>query len=460
MPNRTKTYTWLFAALLLHYLVLCFFAHPIADDLTYSYKTMAWGYWHTQQYEFLNWNGRYFSNLILLANPMVWGSLMGYRAAAFILILLIPITFYFTLSTFNFNKQERLLGALALTALFLCTMPDIAEGIYWYTGAMTYVLASLLTLVYISLVSLYLQQRFILNRYLHGIKCIILLFIIAGFNEVNTLLLIAGHLLVLLFIWKDKKLRTTLFVFNALAILFSLLMILAPGNAVRSSFFTNNHNIIHSLYMSCLQVVRFFCMWVFFPPMLLAGMLFISIGHRLYMQSSLFKQLADIKLWQAFTLLCLIIFLSVFPAYWGTGILGQHRTLNTACFFFIPVWLLFVFILSKHIRALRQLNAMPERYQHYFIILFIACILVSGNSGKALIELGSGDISDYSTQVAERENKLSHTKEKTISLPAIAFHPSCLFVLDISPDPSDGVNKSYAVYYKLNTVKMVAEAKP
>ncbi len=457
MPNRTKTYTWLFAALLLPYLVLCAFAQPVADDLTYSFKTMTWGYWQAQQHDFMFWNGRYISNAILLANPMVWGFLSLYRLAALVLIILIPVTFYFFLSAlFNklFSSQQKQVGALAFSALFLCTMPDLAEGIYWYTGAMTYVLASLLTLVYISLVVLYVQQRFILNRFIHSIKCIVLLFIIAGFNEVNTLLLIAGHLLVLFFIWKDKVLRRTLLIFGVLAILFSLLMILSPGNAQRGSFFTNNYNTSHSLYMSCAQVVRFFGKWAFFPPMLLAGIMFIPIGQRLYMQSTLFKQLADIKLWQVIALLCGIIFLCVFPAYWGTGILGQHRTLNTACFFFIPVWLLFAFILSKHIGALRQLNNMPERFQHYFIILFIACIFVSGNSGWGLIELASGKISDYSQQMTLREQLLKSSKEKTIAVPTITSRPASLFVLDISANPDDGVNKSYAVYYKLDSVKI------
>lgn len=457
MQSRIKTYTWLLAALLLPYVALCFFAHPVADDLTYSYKTMAWGYWQAQQHEFSYWNGRYFSNLILLANPMVWGSIDLYRVAALMLILLIPIVVYLTLSVFfskEFSQRQRILGALVLSALFLCITPDIAEGIYWYTGAMTYVLACLFTMLYISLVGLYQQQRFIITKTIHWSLLTISLFICLGFNEVNTLLLIAGHVVAILLSYKEKHLRSILFILTGLTVLFSLVMVLAPGNAQRSSFFSNNHQVTHSLYMSCLQVGRFFITWVSSPVLLLASLLFLPLGQKLYEQSPLFQKLTDVKLWKAFIALCAIIFLSVFPAYWGTGILGQHRTLNTACFFFIPAWLCFVFIAAKQFNVLKQVYNPSTKIYHYLTLFFIACMFLLGNGGKALIELGSGEANVYSNEMSQREGILKTTHEKVVAIPTIIHRPTCLFILDISDDPNNGVNRSYEVYYKIDTIQL------
>lgn len=390
---------------------------------------------------------------------MVWGSVMAYKLAAVALILLTPVTFYFFLSAFfknEFSALQKLIGALAFTLLYFGLMPDIAEGIYWYTGAMTYVLANLLTLVYISFVAMYLQKRYIINRFIHGLKCIALLFIVIGFNEVNTLILIAGHAIVLMAIRKEKSLRPALFILSVLTTLFALIMILAPGNAQRGSYFTENYHMLHSLGMSVLQVARFFVKWVAFPPLLLASVLFIPIGQKLYGQSAFFRQLCGIKLWQVFLMLCGIIFLCVFPAYWGTGILGQHRTLNTASFFFIPVWFLFVFIAAKQFGATNYAIAVPVKMQHMLVLIFMACLLFSGNSGSAIIELGSGEAYKYTAEMDARTTLLENAKAqnlKKLIMPSIKNRPACLFVLDASADPGNGINTSYAVYYGINTIE-------
>jgi hypothetical protein len=458
MLKGTKSYTCLFVLLFIPYVVLCFFAHPVADDFGYTQKTLGWGFWQAQQHDFFYWNGRYASNALLLANPMVWGSFTMYRLSALVLILLTPLCFYFFLSAIFrqlFSTSQKLLGALAFSVLYFGIMPDISEGLYWFTGAMTYVLANLLTIVYISLVALYLQKRFIVNQFIHALKCIVLLFIVIGFNEVNTLVLIIGHLVVLLALRKEKQLLTTILILTLLTIAFSLIMILAPGNAQRGSFFTGNYHIVHSLYMTGLQIIRFFLKWISFPPLLLASLLFIPIGQKLYDTSSLFQKLAGLKLWQVFFLLCLIIFLCVFPAYWGTGILGQHRTLNTACFFFILLWLVFVFILSKRFNITQHVLAMPDKMKYWVTIIFITCLLISGNSGRALFEFGTGQITGFNNELNERYTKLETAKQqgiKSVTLPTLKNRPTSLFVLDIQSGCDHWMNKSYALYFKVEQV--------
>jgi hypothetical protein len=458
MPKGIKSYTWLFALLFIPYIVLCFFPHPVADDFGYAQKTLGWGFWQAQQHDFFYWNGRYASNALLLANPMVWGSFIIYRLSAFGLILLMPICFYFFLSAIFrqlFSTPQKLLGALAFSVLYFGIMPDISEGLYWFTGAMTYVFANLLTIVYISLVTLYLQKRFIVNRFIHALKCIVLLFIVIGFNEVNTLTLIVGHLIIFIALRKEKQFRPTLLLLSILTIAFSLIMILAPGNIQRGSFFTENYHIIHSLYMTGLQIIRFFLKWISFPPLLLASLLFIPIGQKLYDSSPLFQKLANLKLWQTFFLLCLTIFLCVFPAYWGTGILGQHRTLNTACFFFILLWFVFVFILSKRFNIAPHVLAMPGKMQHWVTVIFIACLLLSGNSGRALFEFGTGQITGFINELNERYAKLEAAKQqgiKSVTLPTLKNRPTSLFVLDIQPGCDHWMNRSYALYFKVDTV--------
>jgi len=348
------------------------------------------------------------------------------------------------------------MSALALSVLYFGIMPDLAEGLYWLTGAITYQLGNMLTIIYIGIVALFLQKKFIFNKPFHSLLCFLMLFISIGFNEVNTLILISIHVLVLFLLRKELNIRPTLLLLSAFAILFSLIMILAPGNAARGDFFTNNYNILYSLKMTALQMIRFFLKWASFPPLLLASVLFIPIGQMLFEQSPIFRKMAEIKIWQCFTLLCLMIFLCVFPAYWGTGILGQHRTLNAACFFFILIWFLFIFILSKRFNLVQY--TIPAKLNNFVTLLFIACLLISGNSGIALLELGNGEICSFNTEMNERYTKLESAKQqgmKSVTLPTLKNRPASLFVLDIKPGYNNLVNRTYAIYFGIDTVKAV-----
>ncbi|MGP8217723.1 MAG: DUF6056 family protein [Bacteroidia bacterium] len=446
-------YIALFALLLIPYIILCYFAQPIADDLTYTVKTLHRGYLPAQLQDYFFWNGRYASNVLVLANPLIWGSLTCYRLAALALILLTPLSFYFFLSAWlgkSLSPRQKLLGALAFSALYFCIMPDLSEGIYWFTGSVTYQFGNIVAITYIGLATLYVQKRYIINGIFHASLCFLMLLIAIGFNEVLTLMLIVGHFIIYPLFRKDAELRPILAWMCVFSLLFSLIMILAPGNVQRGGYFTGNYQIIHPLWMSALQVIRFFAKWVSSPALLLASLLFIPIGQKLYKESPIFRKLAALKLWQAFAILCIIIFLCVFPPYWGTGILGQHRTLNTACFFFIIAWFLFIFI------AFKQYDfRLTTAHLRLITFLFIACLLLTGNSGRALIDLGNGKVSRFANEMDDRMTVLETAQKqqaKTVSLPTIQDRPSGIFVIDISDNPNNGINKSYAEYYGIEKV--------
>jgi hypothetical protein len=85
-------------------------------------------------------------------------------------------------------------------------------------------------------------------------------------------------------------------------------------------------------------------------------------------------------IWLAAGLL-LVIPAAVFPAYWETGLLGQHRTVNTAYFAFLVLWFTATAIWvagdGRHAHALRQFS---NQFRVPLAILLLAALAVTHNS--------------------------------------------------------------------------------
>jgi hypothetical protein len=153
-----------------------------------------------------------------------------------------------------------------------------------------------------------------------------------------------------------------------------------------------------------------------------------------------------------------VIFLSAFPAYWSTGILGQHRTVNSAYFFFLVLWFMNLtvwvnFLMDKKITA--NVSNFAERY---FSVLFIVMVLfsfITGNGYVAVGDLLSGRTKNFDRQIEQRYEKLQMARQhpdKACLLDSLQNKPASLFVLDISADENDWVNRGMAAYYGIGAV--------
>ncbi|MBK9060272.1 MAG: hypothetical protein IPL81_10495 [Flavobacteriales bacterium] len=113
----------------------------------------------------------------------------------------------------------------------------------------------------------------------------------------------------------------------------AVLMYFAPGNAVRGGMFADTHLLWRSLGMSALQAVRFIGTWVLSPALLAFSVLYIPVHRYLLEHVPAMKNVRRLSRWIIALLPFSLVMASTFPAYWGTGLLGQHRTVNVACLF-------------------------------------------------------------------------------------------------------------------------------
>ena len=427
------------------------YAHPMADDFSYARKDLSAGLHAAAAWEYAHWNGRYTSNLLVLAGPLRNGldRLTTYRLVPVLLILGTWLSASLLLRAFPFAGAWRpaLTGGLLWTALFSHAMPDIGEGWYWYTGAVTYQLAVIIALLHATLLIRLHRAREALTL----AAAAVLLFVAIGFNEVIMALLLLLHLG--LVAWHRRvhgRVPGWAWALLAVAIAGALLVLLAPGNAGRGAHFPMRHRPLPSLGMSLVQTARFCLVWLSSPAVLATGLLFL-LGH-----DALRQRFPALRRWEgppwpwAVLAVPAVVFACVFPAYWSTGVLGQYRTLNMACFLFLPLLAMALHAWRMQADAPRKLVPQLAKAPVAAALLgFVLIGLVFLRNGRR----ANGDLFGGRAALTDRELRARHVlladpnAGDTVLVPGLTDPARSLCVFDVQQDPGWIQNADYALWF-------------
>jgi hypothetical protein len=268
---------------------------------------------------------------------------------------------------------------------------------------------------------------------------------------VMTVLLAAGHVLFFFLTWKKIRGVNFAVILTIVAVAGIILMATAPGNKIREGYFPAKHQLLHSILYSFLQTGRFAGLWLLSVPLWLATLLYFPLAKRIKLPDSFRIN----PIFSAFILLA-IIFCCAFPAYWGTGILGQHRTLNTACFVFLLYWFFNLHAIAGHIKQ----SLLDKIYGNVSLVkvlpvLLVLSVFLFGNGFTSTGDLISGRASGFDKEVEVQNSMLLDCKQQGIvscRIPFIKTKPESIFVLDIQPDSSHWINFDLAAFYGLKYV--------
>jgi hypothetical protein len=451
-------YCILLVFLCLPYLFLFTYIHPAGDDFTYAFLGKKSDFLNAWMDEYNLWNGRYFSNFLVLNNPLTYThiGLIEYRIILFLIYLTLLFSLFYFFKTF-LNKVYTFISCLFLVLLFnllyLTQMPTLAEGMYWYTGVVTYQLGIIFTLLYLSFFYNYINETYLLaNKYIHIVSLITFLFAIIGSNEVLMILILVFHSILLIVVYKkNKKLRRVFSLFFTLISLLSLVVYFAPGNKIRETYFIGvSHRFWFSMSFSLLQCVRFVFEWLNNGAIIMLSILFIPINNILTQRVYLFRNNFFLSPWISLFSLFAVIFCCVFPAYWSTGILGQHRTINVAYFFFIILWFVNLSIWINNYPTF--FNHIRTKYTFSLTILCFVMLMTTRNNRGAIKDIGSGNCSAFNQELKQRYsclNRINPNSNKVIYLDTLTAKPVSIFIYDIRNDPNYFPNLGYQRYWHL-----------
>ncbi len=465
MNNKRNTIL-LFVFLLVYigiHLYLSQYTNPIADDFSYSMKCKNSTLFHEWIGDYLTWNGRYTSNIIVFLNPLAFHSFLGYKIIPLILFLFLFISIYGLLKNVlktSLNTFQIINTSLILLALYLHQMPTIAEGFYWYTGAVTYTLGSILFIQYLSLFYSYSQKEYLVSRHVHFFILALISIITAGFNEVIMLeMLFMSILLSYLFFKRKHPLIIDSLYLLIVALIGFATVYFAPGNSIRESYFNNKHHIFFSIGYSFLQTGRFILKWTASIPLIIISIIYYEWNIKLSEKLKLFSHSFYLTIPESIIILLSVVFICIFPTYWSTGMLGQYRTVNVAYFLFLFMWFINLTVCfnayKTHAKKYLTINKTPKILLY---IVFICATMFTKNGQTVLNDLISGKAQNYNTQMIKRYTiikKAIDENSDTIYFDSIKNPPSSLFVLDITNDPHHWINFTYATYFSAENKKII-----
>lgn len=453
--------------ILLPFFVLSCFNHPSCDDFWFYSQVKDYGFWGSQKWSYFKWSGRYFSNFIINLNPLMYHSFIGYKLFCIPMIIMLLYSLYYFMNAIGFDflsRRAKSVFSLMILSIYLYKMPSIAQGIYWVPGAIFYLLPNIFTLIFFSFLIQLLKDKDKLPRLTSIVIAILLLFFTVGSNEISMcLLVLLLYFSIILDFLINGKVDKKLLLMVICATAFSLIVILAPGNTIRSERFaeygqTNQHLLIFSLYSSIKDTIHFTSSWLLGTPIVIFTFIFLPIGskiarHLIKKNNNLF-QLHPLIVFCGF--LCIITF-SFFPGYWSSGGRPPLRTINVTYFYFILGWfyLIQVTITFCKKRYNYSFSKLPQ-YVWAFIILSIGIYIGSNNFNNVKIayyDLIKGSAYQYNEEMNDRYEFLNGNCENC-TIKKIKNHPRTLFFYDAKDDESDYVNMSMSKFFNKKSIKV------
>ena len=439
----------LLIAALAPYILLCFYALPYADDFCYAWSS-AEPISFTARFmkQYMGWSGRYSAHVLLCTHPLASGQMLYYHLADLISLLSVAFAFIIFFWSVRSAFLNGLVIGLTVLLFYLCYMPQLSDGVYWYTGVCNYELSSVCFILHLSLLILWYRSEGI-TKVISFLLASLLLIASIGFNEVGAALIPSYYFftVVILYLAKKKNMVPDT-AFSAAAILFCIatisfgFLVLAPGNHVRSHQFHTHFEFLHSVLFGGLQTVRFTAIWIFTIPAVLFSLLIVSKADQLP-DTPVFR--FDHRLILGF--IVFTVFMSAFLPYFTTGILGQHRTINYSFFYTILLWMWWLISVSKQY-TLYEKPALQFISLNWFAIA-VACIILmvfTGNGGKIVRDLRADTFTAYSREYYQRESEIIHHPE--IPIGPLTHTPQSLMIVDAQTDTTYWVNRAIWLYTK------------
>lgn len=460
---------------------LSFYNHPSADDFSYSEYTCQEFRKHksaarliqaaakTSRHYWNTWQGLYTSAFILSLQPAIFGE--RYYALTGILMLAIIFAGNVILASYLIRRvlggewlQGIAVGCM-MSFLMVQWMPSFVEGLYWFNGAMNYVLFFSLTEALICAAIHVGAAKNPKSSALCLAGTSLLGVLIAGGNHVTAfmeILFLAGISLCGFCFRAVHRLRWNLIPLAASVAGF-VLNVISPGTKIRQEYF-EKPGIVFTVKEAVLKGLDYINGWIGISLIVCILALLPVIYGIVY----------QFRLNTGFRFPCplLVCVLSVgficamfCPPLYAMGNLGAGRLLNIVYFAFIALMFFNVFYLCGWVQEALVLSSSrrePDKRLSgaWCVTALCLCLgmgLASGNESGMFFATGmllDGTAAQYSQEAFVRHEQLLAGEGKAVEVEAYSVWPPLLFFDDITVNPKDWKNRAVRDYYGLKSVKI------
>ncbi len=463
---------------ILPFFILCWYAHPSADDFLQANDVSKHGHLGYFKYMYFHWTGRYAAMVgWSFFNPVSYGNdKAGYGLICLLMLVLLLVALVLLLRALlrgaGLNIQQLGLAGAAAMLLYVYQLPSTAECFYWLTSTFNYLMPGILLLLALTAFTRYVQTGPTPFRYRAAVA--ILLILVVGCNET----IAVPIFLTVWFFGLLESSRQRRLVGWEIVLAVSVgctVAFLAPGNTVRMQ---EEQVVSPGVFKSILLIINFvtYCLvnWLGNGILMVVTLLLVPAFARL-------AQLPELPLNRLIRYPILLTLLV--PAFLAAGMLsvvwvsGHHpppRALNLLYLCFLITWMLAAYAWVRH--TVQKNGPAAVR-----LPAFVRCSLLAwlpftlftdydhhlrdpgyrvstNNTLLAYRDLFRGRAKRYNQQLTARYQHLRSTPTSDVRVDVLEDPPGIIFFSDIGENKDNWDNRAYAEFFRQKSI--TAKAAP
>ncbi len=459
VANATAVLLFLLACIPL--LCLSLYNHPsAADDYCFADTAVRYGFWPAQNYYYNGWTGRYFSNMLVHANPLVWGWYDGFKLIPVLAVTALLSALFTLVSELlrGESLKNRLLTTGVLFFLIVLALQSVVEAFFWTAAIATYTVPTVLTIYLLAVMLHWYRKPVGLDKWLTVVWAGFLVFASIGSGETNLILLlllllaIAGYRLLF-----QRTFDPFLVFLVIVALASSWLLFRAPGNAVRMGGNPHSGELVKSLLSSFGWLARSVGGWLIKTPILPLSLLYWPMARRITQPGAPHARLFALPAPLLTVVYIGLLAATIFPSYYGIGLPPFARTMNVLFVFFTLGWFFVLTIWAGRNRSTdsaswapvsstTQLTPATTPLLVVTALWLVGSIAFSTSLKQLYTDLLGGRAAVYNKEMNER-HRLLQLPGDTLRLAPISVYPPSLFVEDITPERTHWWNRCQSGYY-------------
>ena len=436
IPLFLSLLAWGFMAFLL--ISLSFYNQPsVTDDFCFGWMGKEYGIFLGAYHYYSGWSGRYFADLLLHFNPLVFSTSFEHFKWGTMVLIVIGFAngYYFFKNVFHLSHNNPNLWILSLVSQAVCwyTIPGLFQLFYWFSGHYYY-LSFHLVLLFVN-VYFYCSKP-ILRVTL--IACII--FCLIGSSEIS-MIMFSGIFWPwqLYMAWKQKKIKLETILFFIIWGISIGLVLLSPGNKVRApKHIDYTKGLIESILNFGLLLIMYVkspIIWVF------NLLLFVTIDKPKKQYLLSFKEIIGILIF-----FFISYFLVFVPLAFGLGEKFIPERIQSLILMYLIFGFGYLIVWIKY--KVGHINpASLAISQISLLVVFITLLLFNKNSKQFYEEWRFDKAKKYANENAKRFDLILKSKNQHVVIPPIENKNTMFFMEELSTDPKHLWCKCIANYY-------------
>lgn len=443
IPLFLSFFIWGFMAFLL--ISLSFYNQPsITDDFCFGWMGKEFGIFQGAYQYYAGWSGRYFADLLLHFNPLVFSPTFEYFKWGTITLIVVGFLngYYFFKNVFQLTHKNSNLWILSFVSQAVCwyTIPGLFQLFFWFSGHYYY-LSFHLAILFVN-IYFYCSRP---NLRVPLLSCLI--FCLIGSSEISMIMFSGIFWPWQLYVaWKQKKIKLETILFFIIWGISIGLVLFSPGNKIRAPKHIDYiKGLTESLFNFGLLLKIYLkspLYWIF------NFLLFVSIEKPKKQYLVTYKKMMG---------LILLFFLSYFVAFIPMALaLGEEfipDRIQSLILMYLMLGFGFVLVWLKY--SLAPINPSAQKTsQTIAMIGFLIALFFNQNAKQFYEEWRFDKAKNYAKENTQRFDMILKSSNQHVNIPAINNKNTMFFMEELSTDPKHLWCKCIAKYYDKTDVHL------